>query len=221
MAIEAIPMWIPHGVLHEGAEATVTAGSWLGRPAVLKTRRARGYRHPDLDRRLTRQRLTSEARILGRLHELGFPAPALIDLDQGEAWILMSRIEGRPLYESLKDGSSGIGSLEHLGRIIRSLHEAGFSHGDLTTHNVIVSHDWQVHLIDFGLARQSPELEHLGLDLQVLKECLTASHSSLEGAVDAVVRGYLDGDSAPSETESASRVIERFQKITGRVRYHG
>ncbi len=145
-------MWIPHGVLHEGAEATVTAGSWLGRPAVLKTRRARGYRHPDLDRRLTRQRLTSEARILGRLHELGFPAPALIDLDQGEAWILMSRIEGRPLYESLKDGSSGIGSLEHLGRIIRCLLEAGFSHGDLTTHNVIVSHDWQVHLIDFGLA---------------------------------------------------------------------
>jgi Kae1-associated kinase Bud32 len=133
----------------------------------------------------------------------------------------MSRIEGRPLYESLKDGSSGIGSLEHLGRIIRSLHEAGFSHGDLTTHNVIVSHDWQVHLIDFGLARQSPELEHLGLDLQVLKECLTASHSSREGAVDAVVRGYLDGDSAPSETESASRVIARFQKITGRVRYHG
>jgi TP53 regulating kinase-like protein len=133
----------------------------------------------------------------------------------------MSRIEGRPLYESLEDGSSDIGSLEHLGRIIRSLHEAGFSHGDLTSHNVIISDDGQLHLIDFGLAKQSPELEHLGLDLQVLKECLTASHSFLEGAVDAVVRGYLDGDSAPSKIESASRVIERFQKITGRVRYHG
>ncbi len=214
-------MWIPQGVLHEGAEATVTAGSWLGKPAVLKTRRARRYRHPELDRRLTRQRLTSEARILGRLHDLGFPAPSLFDLDQEEAWILMSRIEGRPLYESLKDGSSDIGSLERLGNLIRTLHEAGFSHGDLTTHNAIVSEEGQLHLIDFGLARQSPELEHLGLDLQVIKECLTASHSVLGGAVDAVVRGYLDGDSSPSGIESASRVIERFQKITGRVRYHG
>jgi tRNA A-37 threonylcarbamoyl transferase component Bud32 len=59
------------------------------------------------------------------------------------------------------------------------------------------------------------------LDLQVLKECLTASHSIVEGAVDAVVRGYLEGDSAPSDVEPANRVIERFQKITSRVRYHG
>ena len=221
MAIEAIPMWIPHGVLHEGAEATVTSGSWLGKPAVLKTRRARGYRHPDLDRRLTRQRLASEARVLGRLHDLGFPAPSLIDLDQDEACILMSKIEGRPLYESLRDGSSDNGSLESLGHLIRRLHEAGFSHGDLTTHNVLVSEDGRLHLIDFGLARQSPELEHLGLDLQVLKECLTASHSVLGGAVDAFVRGYLDGDSSPSGFESASSVIQRFKKITGRVRYHG
>ena len=148
MAVETIPMWIPQGVLHEGAEATVTAGSWLGKPAVLKTRRARGYRHPDLDRRLTRQRLTAEARILGRLQGLGFPAPSLMDVDQEAAWILMSRIEGQPLYDSLKDGTSDVESLERLGSIIRSLHEAGVSHGDLTTHNVMVSEDGQLHLID-------------------------------------------------------------------------
>ena len=221
MAVEAIPMWISQGVLHEGAEATVTAGSWLGKPAVLKTRRARGYRHPDLDRRLTRQRLTAEVRILGRLQGLGFPAPSLMDVDQEAAWILMSRIEGRPLYDSLKDGTSDVESLERLGSIIRSLHEAGVSHGDLTTHNVMVSEDGQLHLIDFGLARQSPELEHLGLDIQVLNECLTASHSVVGGAVDAVVRGYLEGDNAPPDVEPANQVIGRFQKITGRVRYHG
>ena len=66
----------------------------------------------------------------------------------------MSKIEGRPLYDSLKDGTSDVESLERLGSIIRSLHEAGVSHGDLTTHNVIVSEDGQLHLIDFGLARQ-------------------------------------------------------------------
>ena len=52
--------------------------------------------------------------------------------------------------------------------MIRRLHEIGISHGDLTTHNVMVSED-NLHLIDFGLSRQSPELEHFGLDLQVLR----------------------------------------------------
>ena len=36
MASGGIPMWKPENMLHEGAEATVTGGSWLGRSAVLK-----------------------------------------------------------------------------------------------------------------------------------------------------------------------------------------
>ncbi len=71
-------------------------------------------------------------------------------------------------------------------------------------------------MIDFGLARVSPELEHMGLDLQVLNECLTASHSELEKAVDSVVRGYLD-----SGNDEAGNVVSRFETIRGRVRYHG
>ena len=54
-------MWEPSELLHEGAEATVTAGKWMGKSAVLKMRRPRGYRHPDLDRRLTRSRLSVES----------------------------------------------------------------------------------------------------------------------------------------------------------------
>ena len=72
MAGAAIPMWEPIEMLHEGAEATVTAGRWMGKPAVLKMRRSRGYRHPDLDRRLTRSRLSVEVRVLGRLQQSGF-----------------------------------------------------------------------------------------------------------------------------------------------------
>lgn len=221
MATEEIPLWKPLDVMHEGAEATVTDGFWLGKSAVLKSRRPRGYRHPDLDRRLTRQRLAAEARILGRLQAMNFPSPSLLDFDQGQAWILMSKIDGLPLHDLLKNNSSGIESLEGLGALIRRLHEAGVSHGDLTTHNVMSSLEGRLHLIDFGLSRQSPELEHLGLDLQVLNECLTASHSVLAGGVEAVLRGYLGADSNMPDMEPARQVIERFRKISGRVRYHG
>ncbi|MBR79876.1 MAG: Kae1-associated kinase Bud32 [Euryarchaeota archaeon] len=221
MADGPVPMWKPDEVIHEGAEATVTGGFWMGNRAVLKVRRPRGYRHPDLDRRLTRQRLAAEARILSRLSSEGFPSPALMFLDQRSSSILMSRIEGSPLHDLLKSGDAGTLHLTRLGSLIRCLHEVGVSHGDLTTHNVMVSPGGNLYLIDFGLSRQSPELEHLGLDLQVLNECLGASHSLVPDGMEIVCDGYLSVDSEESEAETAIDVVERFRKITGRVRYHG
>ena len=38
--------WSEGETLHLGAEAEVIAGTWFGRPAVLKKRRPRGWRHP-------------------------------------------------------------------------------------------------------------------------------------------------------------------------------
>ena len=220
MASGSIPMWMPEKMLHEGAEATVTAGSWLGKAAVLKMRRPRGYRHPDLDRSLTRQRLSVEARVLARLQSSEFPSPALFDLDLEEGWMLLSRIDGRPLYDALNDTSVDDASMVNVGALIRRLHEMDISHGDMTTHNILADAAGSLSLIDFGLARISPELEHLGLDLQVLNECLTASHSEHEGAVQYMVDGYLAAD-AGGGVASATEVVARFDAIRGRVRYHG
>ena len=189
MAPGSIPMWMPEKTLHEGAEATVTAGSWLGRPAVLKMRRPRGYRHPDLDRNLTRQRLSVEARVLARLQSSEFPSPALFDLDLEGGWMLLARIDGRPLYEMLNDTPVDDASMANVGALIRRLHELDISHGDMTTHNILADVAGSLSFIDFGLARISPELEHLGLDLQVLNECLPSSPSDLKGAVQSYVAG--------------------------------
>ena len=214
------PLWNPERTLHEGAEATVIEGDWMGKRAVLKSRRPRGYRHPDLDRRLTKQRLSAEARILSRLSSIGFPSPSLIHLDQRDSSILMTRINGSPLYDMLKSGDSGVQELYDLGALLRRLHEVGISHGDLTTHNVMVSENG-LKLIDFGLSRQSPELEHMGLDLQVLNECLRASHSTIKDGINKVCEGYLNAEESDSNSELAGIVIQRFRKITERVRYHG
>ena len=53
----------------------------------------------------------------------------------------------------------------------------------------------------------------MGLDLQVLNECLRASHPSIEGAIDRVVEGY--------RSNGGEDVVTRFNDIRGRVRYHG
>lgn len=223
MSMEAadIPMWIVEKVIHQGAEATVTAGSWMGKSAVLKMRKPRGYRTPHLDRKLTRQRLTVEARALGRLQYHNLSAPSIIDLDLEQGWILMSKIEGITLFDYLNNKNNLISEkIKLFGASIRELHEIGISHGDLTTHNVLIDNGGNLSLIDFGLAKILPELEHLGLDLQVLNECLTASHSEYENAVEDMVEGYLSADSEKEDVISAPEVISRFNEIRGRVRYH-
>tara|TARA_B100000579_G_scaffold58307_1_gene41857 strand:- start:553 stop:951 length:399 start_codon:yes stop_codon:yes gene_type:complete len=132
----------------------------------------------------------------------------------------MTRVDGRPLYHLLKEGETSSKVLRNLGSLIRRLHIQGVSHGDLTTHNVMITDDGTLFLIDFGLSRKSPELEHMGLDLQVLNECLGASHSTIIDGIEAVCEGYLNEEGV-NNSKSAETVIDRFNKITGRVRYHG
>lgn len=98
----------PPTLLTQGAEAHLYKTTHLTSttPAALKIRPSKPYRHPILDRRLTRQRILQEARCLAKLVREGVRVPALLALDwegqgrdreegrPGGAWLLMEWIEG-------------------------------------------------------------------------------------------------------------------------------
>jgi len=207
-------------MIHIGAEARVTSGLWLGIPAVLKSRRRRGYRHMELDARLTKSRITVEAKVLSRLQITQFSAPRLLQINHEEGWMVLSKLGGNPIYESLVGDSIGEDYMFKIGEKIRELHELGLSHGDLTTHNIMIDGTGKISLLDFGLSRISAELEHMGQDLQVLNECLSASHSELEKGIEDVLIGYSESSSTESPYSPES-VISRFNQIRNRVRYMG
>lgn len=220
MAGPCFQYWKESEMIHIGAEARVSSGLWLGIPAVLKSRRRRGYRHLELDARLTKSRITVEAKVLSRLQITEFSAPRLLQINHEEGWMVLSKLGGNPIYESLVEGPKGEDYMFKIGAKIRELHELGFSHGDLTTHNIMIDDSGNISLLDFGLSRISAELEHMGQDLQVLNECLSASHSELEKAMDKVLIGYSESSSTES-TNSPESVISRFNQIRNRVRYMG
>ena len=208
--------WVPGDTLHNGAEAVVTSGYWLGDSAVLKKRVTRGYRHPKLDESLTRQIIFAEARILSRLNRVGVQSPLLLAMDPYEGWLMMSMIEGPSLSAALNDGVSDQAEFM-LGAALRQLHSLGISHGDVTTLNAILT-EHGVTLVDFGLGRLVAEIEHQGLDLHSIYECLSAHHSDRPDAMDRVLEGYRD--KTIIDNYDPSDVVLRFEEIKGRVRYH-
>ena len=98
----------PPTVIAQGAEAILYRTHFLtpARPAALKYRPAKSWRHPVLDLRLTRRRILSEARILVRCRREGVSVPAVLSLDweggeleggngrKSGGWMMMEWIEG-------------------------------------------------------------------------------------------------------------------------------
>ncbi len=201
-------------VLARGAESVVVLHEWLGLDAVYKIRLPRGYRHPDLDVRLRRERTRREARTLVRLADAGLPVPTLYEADLDECLVVTEYVRGTPLRDALERGDAGPEHAEELGRIAASLHDLGVVHNDLTTSNVILSEDGLV-LIDLGMSFDSGDPKDHAVDLRVFERCLESSHPSL---ADDLWRAFLKG----YEEEAGERsedVLKELERIKSQVRY--
>tara|TARA_B100000459_G_scaffold45891_1_gene23504 strand:- start:12 stop:695 length:684 start_codon:yes stop_codon:yes gene_type:complete len=223
----------PQEQIHLGAEAEVWSGSWMGKPAVKKIRKKRGWRHPNLEKRLGFRRMLSEARLLIRAKKDGLEVPAIWDLDLDGGIIVMERLPGKPLIDILRDQNTSKENISkalfNSGCLVRRLHRLAITHGDLSTNNFLVDDDLNSYLVDFGLATIEYEVERFGIDLHVIDEILGASHPSIEGGIDIFIDGYLDEEKRmgpPTELSggkvpTAESVVKRLEQVRSRVRYHG
>src|SRR5438309_10659688 len=87
----------PHraGVLiKRGAEAELRRTDFLGRPAVDKVRVPKSYRLTELDDRLRRSRIRTDARLMSEVRLAGVPVPTIHDIDLGRDKLVMSCVCG-------------------------------------------------------------------------------------------------------------------------------
>jgi len=194
-----------------GAEAEVRPTAYLGRPAVMKRRLPKRYRHPDLDRSLRSRRTRTEARLIREAREAGARTPIIYDIDLDEGALVMEDIGGVTAKRAIDDGG-GIAVCQAIGAAVAAIHRASIAHGDLTTSNMIWR-DGAIWLIDFSMGASNATVEELGTDLHLMDEAFRSSHSGDPALFQAVLSSYRQG------FDGAEAVIARMRDIESRGRY--
>ncbi len=185
------------------------------RKVIVKKRIPKGYRVPELDERLRRQRTISEAKIIHDSRSAGANVPILLGVWSEQCLLIMEKIEGIRLKEFLaKNSKEGVKACQNAGIQLGMLHKRGIVHGDPTTSNMILR-DGNVYLIDFGLAEYADSVEKRAVDLHLLKTAINSTHfHHFTDYYDAAMKGY-----STQMGESAAEIVERVRSIERRGRY--
>lgn len=175
-------------LIKRGAEADVYLTTWNSKPAILKHRKEKPYRHPTLDERLRRQRTIRESEIISLVKSYGIPSPLVYFVDAKGSSIIMQYIPGDTV-SSLQDDKFVV-LCKDIGKLVGIMHQNGIMHGDLTTSNFLYYQE-KVFVIDFGLAIRTKKPEDHSVDLRLIKEILNSAHAHvMENAWKNFLAGY-------------------------------
>jgi len=175
-------------ILFRGAESRLWLGEYNGINVVKKERFIKKYRNPDLDSRLTRERIRAEVRAIIKIKDkspqLGPLLPTILFVDDRN--IIMTNINDsinvcQHFIQNQDNNQSNDELLVRLGEIIAQIHSCGIVHGDLTTSNFMIKLNDQKHIIpiDFGLSSFSTSSEDRAVDLYVLERAIISTHPNV------------------------------------------
>lgn len=200
-------------LLKKGAEADIYVSSWDGSEAVLKIRRPKGYRNPDLDMKLCRQRTVRESQAISQVKSFGIPSPLVYFVNLGEFSIMMQKIPGTPVHDLPE--ARIVALSREMGRLVGLMHKNGVMHGDLTTSNFLY-HGNTVYVIDFGLSQRTAKPEDHAVDLRLIKEILNSAHA---GIMEPAWGNFLAGYSSAVGARYCGKIKNLVSVIEGRGRY--
>lgn len=109
---------------------------------------------------LRRSRAFREWRLLAKLHDLNLPVPRPVAAQVVrtgliyQADIITAYLpHTRPLSVYLNEGRPLTERWREIGSMLRSFHDRGVDHPDLTAHNILLAPEGDVFLVDFDNAR--------------------------------------------------------------------
>lgn len=216
-------------ILKQGAEAKLYIGEYKGRSCIIKERFIKKYRHPELDKQLTKERMRAETKAIGRCQTAGILVPQVFHMGLDDRRIYMEYFVNsitvkQYINHVLPQSSETQQSLrvlgERIGQVCGQMHANNIIHGDLTTSNMLLDpikpNDFDTYkliMIDFGLAHYHQSAEDKGVDLYVLERALLSTHSAEPGLFDIILAAYQ-----LSNAKGYKEVVTKFEDVRARGR---
>jgi serine/threonine-protein kinase len=199
------------GVVYK-AEDTV-----LGRTVALKFLSAQIVQDPKCA-----ERFRDEARTASSLNHPNICTIYEVGEQEGELFIAMEYVEGRPLSEFLRDGGMAVETLLRYGRQISGAlehaHERGIVHRDLKPANVVVTPDGTAKILDFGLAkRNDPEQ----LQRKTTQGVATETSVGLTGTLPYMSPEQLEGRETGPRSDIWSLGVLLYEMASGTRPFRG
>uniref|UniRef100_A0A023GJT8 non-specific serine/threonine protein kinase n=1 Tax=Amblyomma triste TaxID=251400 RepID=A0A023GJT8_AMBTT len=211
----------------QGAEARVHKGTYYGKAAIFKERFEKKYRHPDLDKLLSVERMRAEARGLRKARNAGVAVPPVYFVDMTSRIIVTGYVDNavtvreKIVSVQLEEPAALKENLEFLmdkiGEAVALLHKNNVVHGDLTTSNLLVQcRDGelpQIYVVDFGLSFISETAEDKGVDLYVLERAFLSAHPGIGSFFQQFLNSY-----SKNYPQKAANILKKFEEVKQRGR---
>ncbi|KAJ1457060.1 kinase-like domain-containing protein [Pelagophyceae sp. CCMP2097] len=225
--VDALPAWLDATqLLSQGAEARVYALDMFGRGCVAKHRFAKTYRMAELDLKLRKERMLQEVRCIVKCRQANIATPLVYMVDAAQYTIYMERVPGltaKAYVDAFAATHRGAveGVMRAMGSAIAKLHDAGLTHGDLTTSNFICRRGdagngfyepAALVFIDFGLGGLQPQPEDKAVDLYVLERALVSTHDRSQPFLEIILEAYR------STSTHAAATLKRLDAVRARGR---
>jgi eukaryotic-like serine/threonine-protein kinase len=167
------------------------------------------------------ERFRDEARNASSLNHPNICTIYEVGEQEGEMFIAMEYVEGRPLSESLRDGGMAVETLLRYGRQISGAlehaHERGIVHRDLKPANVVITPDGTAKILDFGLAkRHDPEQLH-----KTTQGVPTETSVGLTGTLPYMSPEQLQGDVTGPRSDIWSLGVMLYEMASGARPFRG
>jgi eukaryotic-like serine/threonine-protein kinase len=193
----------------------------LGRDVALKVLPERVAESPEL-----RERFEREARAVASLSHPGILAIYDLGTQGSTAFAVMELLEGETLRDRLATGPlaprRAVEVALQLARALAAAHDKGVVHRDVKPENVFLTHDGQVKILDFGLARQAPGLLTGSGDDSVSPTMAPGTEpGTVLGTVGYMSPEQVKGQEADARSDIFSFGAVLYEMLTGRRAFRG
>ena len=189
----------------------------LGRTVALK------FLSPQIARDPRRaERFRDEARTASSLNHPNICTIYEVGEEDGELFIAMEFVEGRPLAEFVRENGMAVETVLRYGRQIcaamEHAHEHGIVHRDLKPVNVVVTPNGDAKILDFGLAKRTDPQE---LQRKTTEGAATETSVGLTGTLPYMSPEQLEGKETSARSDIWSLGVMLYEMSAGKRPFGG